>query len=177
MPVDKTETFPGDLPDLEAHITAPPLEPEAPAGALPGTEATIEAESKPILPVFNEKHKLPLEGLLYLGRLEREFSWGGHRFQIKTLTSGDRMQLASLTRPYMGTTEEARAWVTAQAALCVIRVDGHKPVTPMSQDDDVAYEQFQWALRLYPWTIDAIFAHLLDLEAQAKEVADEMEKA
>lgn len=179
MPVDQqTESFPGDLPDFGPTSTAPPLEQNAPVGAQQGTEGTIEAETKPKLPEFSAQHRLPLEGLLYLGRLEKRFEWAGHRFHIKTLSSDDRLMVGMLCKPYMGTTEETRAWLIAQVALCVISVDGKTPYTPLGEDDLMSGEAaFMWARKQYPWTIDAIIAHLLDLEGEAEQVLEAMGKA
>lgn len=178
MPVeDQTESYPGDLPDFGATSFAPPLEQEAPVEGLPVTEATVEAESKPKLPEFSPRHREPLDGLLYTGRLIRDFSWANHEFRIKTLDSDDHLTVGTLSKPWVGTTAENRAWVMAQVALCTIAVDGKKVAVPIAEYEDPAEAQFQWARKQYPWTIDAIFAHLTDLEAEAQQVIQQMEKA
>jgi hypothetical protein len=141
------------------------------------TEGTTEAVSKPKLPEFNPKHKVLLEGLLYLGRLERKFSWAGHDFKIKTLNSDERLRIGQMIMPWMGTLEEARAWIIAQVGVATITVDDQKVAIPLSEGESMEEAAFRWARQQYPWTIDAIYAHILDVEAQAQEVIEEMGKA
>ena len=143
------------------------------------THLTVEdlPDDTVIRSVFNDKHKEDLEGLLYLGRLEHKFTWANHRFHIRTLTSGERLRVGEISKPYQGTSEETRAWIMAQAGLCVISVDSKPPWGPLGPSEDDADAAWAWVNRQYPWTVDAIFTHLLNLEARAQELVEEMGKA
>lgn len=126
---------------------------------------------------FNEKVKDDFEGLLYLGLIQKTFKWGGHTFRIKTLNSDERLRAAQLCKPWLGTVEEARAWIIATVALSTIAVDG-KAVVPLGMDDDLTAEsKYAWARQQFPWTIDAIMSEVTDLEKRVEEAIVEMGKA
>lgn len=150
----------GDLP-ASSSVSAP-------------TEAPEATEPPPV--AFSDKVKLPLEGLLYLGRLEKVFNWSGHKFKIRTITNGEVLRTAQVVQPYVGTTEETRAWVIARAAACIISIDDQLLPVPINESESEIEAKFRWCMDQYPWTIDAIHGNLLLLEQTVEEVMQEMGK-
>lgn len=141
-------------------------------------EAPPEPEpEKKSLPSFDEKHKLDLEGLLYLGRLSKTFRWAGHKFKIRTLTTQDVLEVGRLTKDYIGTSAEMRAWQAAMAGACTVSVDGQVIYPPLNPDESEVEAHFRWANDQYPWTIDKIFEQLMLLDGVVAEVLEEMGKA
>ncbi len=158
---DEIEGFTSEEPMVPAFIPPPP-EPE------PVVPGSIQ---------FDERVKNDFEGLLYLGKLQKGFRWGGHSFRIKTLTSEERLRAAVLCKPWTASLEEARAWLIATVALSVVSVDG-KSIVPlgMVDEDAVAEAKFKWALEQFPWTIDAIMVEIDDMESRVAEAVQEMGK-
>jgi hypothetical protein len=142
----------------------------------PPTEATLEEESAP-LPEFDPKCREEYEGLLFLGKLSKTFRWAGHKFRIRTLTTDEALEVGLVAKPYIGTSQEYRAWQTALVGACTVSVDGKYLPMPINPDESEVEAHFNWAKGQYPWTIDRIFDEFAELEAKVKEVLDQMGKA
>jgi hypothetical protein len=145
-------------------VTAEKIEPE------------VKEEPKKDLPNFDEKHKQDLEGLLYLGKLSKTFRWAGHKFKIRTLTTQDILEVGRLSKPYIGTSAEMRAWQAAMAGACTVSVDGQVIYPPLNPGETEVEAHFRWANDQYPWTIDKIFEQLMLLDGVVAEVLEEMGK-
>ena len=146
--------------------------PEDPA-FVPPVDTSPPSSEQPL--EFDPRVRDDLDGLLYLGKIMHGFSWGGHRFRIKTLTTDERLQAALLAKPWIGTVEEARSWLIATAGLAVISVDD-KHIAPLglSDDTEVANAKFAWAKQQFPWTIDAIWAKIEVLEARVQAAIEKL---
>lgn len=121
-----------------------------------------------------------MDGLLQLGALMASFSWCGHRFVIKTLSSDEELIVATLTREWQETIGGPKAYAIAVAALAVQAVDDVPMPTPVGETGakhQWAIERFRYARRWYPPTIDSIYDHYLALEHRVKGVLDELGKA
>lgn len=181
MPVTEGEPDSGYLAYDPADVlpqlaTDPPPSSTAPGdgGSLPGTNVGTQ-------PNFDERFVEDFNGLMFLGALTKTFSWVGHKFRIRTLTSGEYLVAGQLMVPYQGTIGEARAYVTALVALCIMEVDGQPLPTPVqTHADEIAWAHQRFTYVKGHWfspVIDIVYNEFLVLEARAKAVLDEMGKA
>jgi hypothetical protein len=167
----------------EAHD--PTSGPEASSQQAPPTDGTTSGEAlgsdgEPALPEFDPRHREAFDGLLFLGALDTEFVWAGHRFKIRTLTTGELLEVALAQRQYRDSLGDSRSYVTAIAAACIVHVDGKPLPQPLSTQvsdtefsNKFAYVRDSW----FPWVTDTVYGEYMKLEAQATEVLEAMGKA
>lgn len=174
--------LPSDLIEEVASFTSGP-ETSSPA---PSTEGTTPNETRPggdeevALPEFDPRCRDEFEGLLYIGALAHEFTWAGHRFKIRTITSGEVLEVGLEQKQYRDSLGESRAYVTAMAAACLVSVDGKPLPRPISNDpsdtefaNKYSYIRESW----YTWTVDAVYEEYMKLEARVVEIIEAMGKA
>jgi len=146
-----------------------------------GDEEANEPESdKEDLPEFDPRVREDFEGLLYLGRLSTTFTWAGHEFIIRTLTTGEVLEVAMLSRPYRESMGELKAYQAALVAACVVQVDGRPMPVPITDDpaDTAAANRFRYILRSwFPPVLDAVYEQFLLLEERVGQVLKAMGKA
>jgi hypothetical protein len=177
LPVDGTTEYSAEDPaDLSSTSSGYLSEITTPGQPQPETEATIEEGEEP-LPEFDPKVRSDYEGLLFLGKLYKDFRWAGHKFRIKTLTLDEALEVGRVTKDYIGTSQEFRAWQTALVGACVVSVDGKYLPVPLSPDESVVEAHFNWAKSQYPWTVDKIFEQFSELESTVGKVVEQMGKA
>ena len=132
------------------------------------------------LPTFDERVKQDFEGLMYLGYLEDEFTWAGHRFRIRTLYSGEIIEAGLLHKPYRGSLADAKAYQAAIVAACTVSVDGHPMPIPITNEptDTALRNRFNYVMKKwFPPTLDAVYEQYLLLESRVLKVLDAMGKA
>ena len=150
---------------------------EAPAGDGP-TDAPLE--------LHVEDHdegawREDFTGLLVMGALRGWFEWCGHRIAIRTLKGDEELAVAQIMREYEGGIGGTKAYASAIAGLCVESIDRKPMPVPLGEDPAAPYkwvlERFNYALRWYPPTIDAIFEAYLQLESRQREVLARLGKS
>lgn len=159
---------------------------EAPGGAEShdGTDVSGEGVAEPTkakLPEFDPRHREPFQGLMFLGALSKTYTWLGHKFEIRTLTTEEVLAVALITAKYESTMGSQRAYVTAVVALAVQTVDDEHLPFPYKKDDlgnAYAEGRFNYVkANWFPYTIDAIYTEYLVLENTVREVFAEMGNA
>ena len=131
-------------------------------------------------PEFDPRFRQDFEGLLYLGRLTDTFSWLGHTFTIRTLSSGEVLEVGLLHKKYVGTLADVKAYQAALVAACVVEVDGQPMPVPLTNAaaDTALVNRFNYVLRSwFPPTLDVVYERYLLLEARVGEVIEAMGKA
>lgn len=162
-----------------ATVRPAPLAPPASSDA-PQDFPEAHAESDVTAPgvTFDERHKEPFNGLMYLGALTKTFTWAGHEFHIRTLTTQEILIVAKLTAEFRGTLAEDRAYVSAVVALAVQSVDGTPlpfPYKESSIGHEWAEQRFNHVTgNWFAYTIDAVYGEYLALEGKAREVVTAM---
>lgn len=166
--------------DPEVLSKAPPEILESPAATDEASDELSDerAESDdPLagetLPVFDERYKQEFEGLLYLGKLTRDFDYFGHHFVIKTLTVDEVLEVTLLSQPYVGSMGEMKAYQAAVVAACVTRVDGRPIALPLTSepDDTPLRNRFDYIRRnWFMPTLDHIYNQYLLLEVVVARV-------
>lgn len=128
---------------------------------------------------FPEAVQNDVEGLLWLGYLEDDFSFCGHHFVIRTLRGDEELLAGLVTREYSETMAQAKAQVWSTIALALVAVDDDEDFCPPATRDKKVYARarFQYATSQWFWPI-ALFIYnrystLLERQAQAiKELED-----
>jgi hypothetical protein len=160
-----------------------PVESPVQASYGPGPSSVPPEPSSPdvsreTLPSFDERHRLDFEGLLYLGSLTTTFSWLGHTFLIRTLTTDEVLEVGLIHRPFVNTMAEAKAYQAAVVAGCVQRVDNKPLVVPLTDSESELSAKFVYVKdHWFPPVLDAIYEQYLLLENKVEEVIAEMGKA
>jgi hypothetical protein len=71
-----------------------------------------------------------IDDLIWLGHLEEEFEFAGHTFVLRTLKADEELLSATLTKEYIDTLGQAKAWAWANVALALVAVDGDEDWCP-----------------------------------------------
>jgi len=152
-------------------------------GDTPGADGTPEpGEDEPQVPLpeFDERYRNEFEGLTFVGALTDSFTWVGHSFHIRTLTTGEMAEAALLAKPYIGTEAQLKALQAAMVAGCVISVDGQPVSIPLTSEpgDTEMAAKFRYVMaKWFPPVLDVIYQRYIGLEMQVREVLDAMGKA
>lgn len=164
------------LQPTEEHFASFAPEPDPPDIEVPEGESA----APPAVLAFDERMKLPFEGLLYVGALTHSFTWAGHRFTIKTLTTDEICEVGLVHQPYVGTLAEMKAYQAAATAACIVSIDGRPLPFPITDDvgDTLLAVRFEYVRRHWaPAVIDVIYSQYLVLEQKVNEVLIAMGKA
>lgn len=139
-----------------------------------------EQEETQPLPTLDPKFREDFDGLLFLGKLEDEFTWLGHRFVIRTLTTEEILETGLIVKPYRDTMAEVKAYQAAIVAGTVVSVDGRPMPTPltMSPSDTPLRNRFEYVRRnWFPPTLDVVYERYLLLEDRARAALEAMGEA
>lgn len=133
------------------------------------------------LPSFDPKYKEDFQGLLYLGALQEEFEWLGHRFVVRTLRGGEILALGLVLKKYQDTMGQDIAWATAHVALCLVSVDDEELPIPIGESHRIN----EWAQLRFNYIRDNwyapvtsyVYSRSMDLAGKADKVLEAMGKA
>ena len=139
-------------------------------------EAQVEEALKAVEDLqFDEAFRQELDGLMHIGYLRKEFSWLGHKFQIKTLTIDEMLKVGLMVKEYDGSIGAQRAYITAVAAAAIERVDGRAIATPIGPADDLLEQKFRYAREYwFAWTVDKIYSEVMTLEARVAKIIEQL---
>lgn len=162
-----------DTPLDVLDILPPPPDIEQPEDAPEGDDELDTSAADDLQ--FDEDFRLELDGLMHIGFLRKDFSWLGHKFQIKTLTIDEMLEVGLMVKKYDGSIGAQRAYVTAVAAAAVERVDGRPTVTPVGPKDDLLEMKFRYAREYwFSWTVDRIYSEVMALEARVAKIIEQL---
>lgn len=163
-------------PGLSSQAPAQPTEPQL---ATDESDRSDAGEPEP-LPEFDPRFKQDFEGLLYLGKLYQSFNWVGHKFVIRTLTTGEILEVGLIHREYVGTISDLKAYQAALVAGCCEEVDGRPIAIPITDDDSdsMLLNRFRYIKdHWFPPTLDVIYDRYMKLEERVNAVLEAMGKA
>jgi len=123
------------------------------------------------LPQFDEKHAEDFVGLLYLGRIDKQFRLFGHTFVIRTLTTEQLAEIAQIVKKYADTTAENAVYQSAVVAAGVQSVDGQPlPGALTFNDLDDLQVRFTYVMRNWmPPVREAIYRECTRLELVTRQ--------
>lgn len=154
--------------------------PDADTEPHPATDEDLSSEPEEELPEFDPKYRQDFEGLLFIGNLSDTFDWLGHKFVIRTLTTGEILEVGLLHKKYGQSLADLKAYQAAVIAACVVSVDGRPLSVPLTNevDDTLLANKFSYVLRSwFPPVLDVIYDKYLSLEERVQKVLDAMGKA
>lgn len=155
-------------------VTAPDLDLEPHPG---GAEDESVGEGTETLPEFDIRCRQDFDGLLYLGRLTHEFVWMGHKFVIRTLTTGETLEIGLLQRPYVDSLADVKAYQAGVVAACVLTVDGKPMPGPITNEptDTGLRNRFEYVLQnWFPPILNVVYEEYLLLEERVDRVMEAM---
>lgn len=162
------------LQPTEEHYAPFSPQPDPPDIEKPEGESAADPEDLS----FDPRWKLEFEGLLFLGFLTKRFTWAGHTFVIKSLSTDELLQVALVHQPYVGTLGEMKAYQSAAVAACLQSVDGKPLPIPVEIDGSLIDTRFDYVTKRYaPVIMDVIYNQYLELEQKVTHVLAAMGKA
>lgn len=117
-------------------------------------------------------------GMIFLGALTAEFDVFGHRVVLSTLTAGEELEVALVSKPYVDSRAEGHAMAIATVAAAIETVDGKEPwPKPLGPATGSALrEKFEWLKENWHWaTIDAVFNHYAELLLRQVDAFEELQ--
>jgi hypothetical protein len=119
-------------------------------------------------------------GLLQLGHLSSKINVFGNEVRIKTLTVGEELEIGLLTKQYLNTSEQGRAYGTAVVAASIVSINKKRlPIKPLGPDDEanVLNYKFEYVSRKYYWpVIEKIYDEYMKLLARQLAALEEIKK-
>jgi hypothetical protein len=120
-----------------------------------------------------------VEGLIWVGYLEDTFEFCGHEFVIRSLRGDEELLAGLITKEFIETLGQSRAWAWAQIALALVAVDGDESFCPAAGPDKRAYARarFNYCTSNWFWPVGEYifrrYAQLLERQAKAVEALED----
>lgn len=124
---------------------------------------------------FDDKWKRDFEGLLYLGKLEKEVSSIPlHKFVVRTLTVNEQLEILLITQPYADGIGYSRAYKAAVVAAGLVSVDGRELVAT-DKNSNVLRQKWDYVTNgWYEPVVDVLYDEIDQLHARMIEVCQEI---
>jgi hypothetical protein len=124
---------------------------------------------------FDDRWKQDFEGLLFLGKLEKEVtSIPSHKFLVRTLTVNEQLEVLLITQPYADGIGYARAYKAAVVAAGLVSIDG-KELIPTDKKTAVLRQKWDYVTNgWYEPVIDVLYEEIDQLHARMIEVCQEV---
>jgi hypothetical protein len=119
-----------------------------------------------------------VEGLLWLGYLEETVDFCGHEFVIRTLRLEEEILAGLITKDYIETLAQAKAWVAAQIGLALVSVDGDPDFCPQAGPNKKDYARARFHYVSSNWfepTINYLYVKYTGLIERQLAAIQEME--
>lgn len=138
-------------------------------------EATVKADEKPFSDLeFDPQYEDDFEGLAYLGRLKAEVKHYGHTFEIKTLTTGEKLEVAELCLKFEGTIAYGLVYQTAVVAGGLLTVDG-QAITVPSKREGIIEQKYRYVKSTwFEPVIRVLYKDMDNLEGRSLELIQEL---
>jgi len=124
------------------------------------------------LATFPPEVRQAVDGLMYLGYLTDSFSFAGHRFVLRTLYGNEELMADRLTKEYVETTGQARAYAWSRVALSLVSIDGQADFCPPIGPDEYehALGKFQYVTSKWFWPLgEYLFNRFAELQQRQVE--------
>lgn len=123
---------------------------------------------------FDERWVRPFEGLLYLGKLDGTVEIPGHSFVVRTLTSGEKIEISRITQTLEESIGYGRAYRAAVVAAGCELADG-MPLLVKDRNISVIRQRYEYIItNWYDPVIDLLYEKINALEGQVIEILREM---
>jgi hypothetical protein len=130
--------------------------------------------------LFSEQLRIPVRGLTYIGHIQRDISFCGHTFTLKTLRPSEKAAVALAVQPWRDTIAEPEVWAHALVGLALVAIDGDDTFCPPAGPDLTKFARARlnhltdsehgW----YPPTLAHLYSQYLALETEALAAVEEL---
>lgn len=127
---------------------------------------------------FPEAVREDVEGLVWLGYLEDEFEFCGHRFVLRTLRGDEELLAALVTKDFTDSVGQERAWAWGSVSLALVAVDGDEDFCPQTSRDKRAYARarFQYCTSRWFWSVGKfLYQKYVELQERQTEAIQRVE--
>ena len=133
-----------------------------------------QTESKGI-DTFPEEWKDEFEGLLFIGKLEKEVtSIPYHKFVVRTLNINEKLEVSLLAKPFIETPAYGRAYKASVVAAGLVSVDG-RDMIPLSKGINVIRQKYDYIVNnWYDTVIDILYQEIDALETKVIFILQEL---
>lgn len=181
MSEDDMFVAPEDPTNISATSPGDPVEQSSGPVALPATDVEMSEAPEPSpedVVEFDPAYRQPFEGLLFIGKVTKQFKWLGHTFTLRTPTIEQMLEAGQLHKPYVGTVGDIKAWQSLMLAASIASVDGQPLPVPFTDETTELQQKFDYINRhWYPWTTDALYEQYIILDGEVAGVIEAMGKA
>lgn len=143
------------------------------------SEVELESEFEG-MESFPEEIQSDANALEWLGYIEESFEFAGHRFMLRTLYGEEELLAGLISKRYMETIGQHKAYAWALVALALTAVDDDPDFCPQVSPDPEAYAKgrFQYVTRSWLWPVGQFlyksYAILLQRQADAVEAMENL---
>lgn len=119
-----------------------------------------------------------VDGLIWLGYLEDSVEFCGHEFVLRTLRLEEEILAGLISKDYVDTIGQAKAWIAAQVALALVSVDGEDAFCPPAGPDRKAYARARFKYVSTNWfepTVNFLYSKYAELVGRQSQALEEME--
>jgi hypothetical protein len=128
---------------------------------------------------FSPQVQSDITGLAYLGKLEDDFTWAGHRFLIRTLTVKEELEAGVIVKEFDDTIAQAKALTATAVAAALVTVDGKPLVYSLGPQDNrnEIREKFNYITENWYWpTIQAVGIRYTELYERMNQAVEAVAK-
>ena len=131
--------------------------------------------------LFSDGVRIPVYGLSFIGHIQKDYEFCGHKFALKTLRPAEKAALAVAIDPWKGTLAEGEVWMNAHVALALVSIDDDAAFCPEAGPSLESHAKAR--LRYVTnkdngWhapTLSFLYDRYLELEAEALDATRELQ--
>jgi hypothetical protein len=117
-----------------------------------------------------------VSGLLYLGQLTKQVSWGGHSFLLRTLRVHEELAIGLVTRKHEQTFTLGKAVAAATVGAALMEVDGTEFAAALGPDAESNIDHRFNKVQEYFWpVIERLYEEYLELQDQQLKAFDALQ--
>lgn len=128
--------------------------------------------------LFSDEIRLAVRGLTFLGHIEKEVTFCGHSFSLRTLYPSEKAAVSLVAQPWRGSISEGEVWANAQVGLSLTSVDEDSDFCKRAGPDlnDFTKARLNYVTqKWYQPTLSFLYARYLELEQEALDGIRELQ--
>ena len=135
---------------------------------------THEPEVQETVTTFPEKWRIPFEGLMYLGYLEKTVEIPFHKFVIRTLMPAEKIEVALICRELQDTFGYNRGYKAACIAAALVSADG-EPILVSEKQRGAVRQKYEYVINTWhDVIIDILYQAVNELELEVAQLLHEL---
>lgn len=142
------------------------------------SDQQVVPESTDPFELFSDEIRLAVRGLTFLGHIEKEVTFCGHSFTLRTLYPSEKAAVSLVVQPWRGSISEGEVWANAQVGLSLTSVDNDNDFCKQAGPDlnDFAKARLNYVTqKWYQPTLSFLYARYLELEKEALDGIRELQ--